>query len=280
MTSFFQLRRQVMGRLWIIFTNEVNTMIVNSVSDYSNDQEKLYSLHSILDKAVTSDNLLENEFKDLRSFFINSLYMNLLPKWLCTSPDLAAIKKIAQGISSQYKGRREWLNEELSPLHKAVRQFTTDILNENICILESLDSKTIMLHWDKMLCRLKHDPEGAVTMARTLLESELKLIAEKLDLQLGKNEDVPSLYKKIAVVMKLSADQHQEKMFKSLLGSCSGIVTSISEIRNSYSDAHGNTDKHYKIDERLARFAVHTSGSLCLFLCETFIGFEERTRQQ
>lgn len=255
-------------------------MNTNSEIESANDQEKLYSLHNILNEAITSGTFLEEDFNALRSFFINSSYMPLLPTWLCISPNLAAIRRTAQGISSHYKERREWLNEELSPLYKAVQQFTTDILNGHTCILENLNSKTIMLHWGKMLSRLGHDPEGAVTMARTLLESELKLIAEKLDLQLGKNEDVPSLYKKIAVVMKLSADQHQEKMFKSLLGSCSGIVTSISEIRNSYSDAHGNTDKHYKIDERLARFAVHTSGSLCLFLCETFIGFEERLRQQ
>lgn len=240
--------------------------------------DSMRELHKILKETITHGSFQEDDFSKLRGIFQKSHCSGAIPKWLLSLPDLKSIRKLAQGKSDHYSEREEWLQKELQPLYDAIQNDNNDILYAQSFILKELDSQVIKMNWEKMLSRLEKDPEGAITMARTMLESELKLIAEKIGISYSKNEDTPNLYRNVSNALKISPNHHQEELFKKLLGNCSGIVTSVSEIRNSYSDAHGHTDSQYKVDVRLARFVVHVSASICLLLCETFVKYQNDSK--
>jgi hypothetical protein len=69
----------------------------------------------------------------------------------------------------------------------------------------------------------------------------------------------------------LYPDQHGEEIFKQILGSINGVVIGLGTLRNAYGDAHGKGSKYYKPSERHAKFAINLSGTLCIYLLETYM---------
>lgn len=81
--------------------------------------------------------------------------------------------------------------------------------------------------------------------------------------------ELSDLYKKVAKELGLAPEQHQEQIFKQILGGCSGIVNGLGSLRNKLGDAHGKGAARVRPGERHARLAVNLAGSMALFLVET-----------
>jgi hypothetical protein len=88
-----------------------------------------------------------------------------------------------------------------------------DSINEELRIL---NSESIMVIWQKAISRKDNDPEGAITIARTLLESGLKRIVDELKIYYSMNLDLHELYKLVPNELHLSPEQHDEKLFKQI----------------------------------------------------------------
>lgn len=70
--------------------------------------------------------------------------------------------------------------------------------------------------------------------------------------------------------LNLAPEQHNEQIFKQILGGCSGIVNGLGLLRNKLGDAHGHGPRMVKPQARHAELAVNLSGSMALFLVSTF----------
>ncbi len=125
-------------------------------------------------------------------------------------------------------------------------------------------------HWQTALDRVSNDPEGAITLSRTILEGTCKAILSELEQDYGSNDDLPKLWKKCATHLNLSPSQHQEQIFKSILSNCSSIVTNLSTLRNKLGDAHVNHVRPVKPTSRHASLTVNLSGTMASFLVETW----------
>ncbi len=55
------------------------------------------------------------------------------------------------------------------------------------------------------------DPEGAITVARTLLEAVCKHILDGLGIAYAPRDDLPKLYGAVARGLRLAPDQHREE---------------------------------------------------------------------
>ena len=85
-----------------------------------------------------------------------------------------------------------------------------------------------MLLGKRLLTERIRDPEGAITISRTMLESVCKYILDDLSVDYDLNRiELSDLYKKTANQLNLSPEQHTEKVFKQILGGCSGIVNGL-----------------------------------------------------
>lgn len=69
--------------------------------------------------------------------------------------------------------------------------------------LTMLDADHVADLWQKALDRRQRDPEGAITAARTLLESVCKLILDDLAIPYS-DDDLPKLYGKVASALALA----------------------------------------------------------------------------
>jgi len=117
--------------------------------------------------------------------------------------------------------------------------------------------------------RRERDPEGAITAARTLLETTCNAILEQQAVPYDDGADLPALYHAAAVTLNLAPEQHHEKVFKTILGGCQSVVNGLGTLRNKLSDAHGRTPGRGRPAARHAALAVNLAGSMAMFLVET-----------
>jgi hypothetical protein len=129
--------------------------------------------------------------------------------------------------------------------------------------------------WDKALARRATDADGAITMARTLVESVCKTILDHLGETYESRAELPTLYNTVAKKLKLAPTQHEQVVIKEILGGCHTVVNGLASIRNRMSDAHGQGKAPLKATPRHAQLAVNVAGALAMFLVETH---EERKR--
>ncbi|MEI5682752.1 abortive infection family protein [Mesorhizobium sp. CCNWLW179-1] len=136
--------------------------------------------------------------------------------------------------------------------------------------LAAFDADTIHARWTQALDRRDTDPEGAITLARTLLEDICKWIIVEAGQDYAEKDDLPALYKKLAKILKLAPDDHSETVFKQILGNCQSVVEALGSLRNKISDAHSRGPKRVKPAPRHAQLAVNLSGTMATFLVSTW----------
>lgn len=137
-------------------------------------------------------------------------------------------------------------------------------------VLVSFDDGGVHHAWQKALERRTSDPEGAITAAKTLLETVCKYIIDETAGAYGDSDDLPTLYATAANHLKLAPSQHNEKVFKSILGNCQSVVGNLAALRNKLSDSHGQGKRHVKPQARHAELAVNLAGSMATFLVSTW----------
>ena len=136
--------------------------------------------------------------------------------------------------------------------------------------LEAFDPTHVHLRWEQLMERRASDPEGAITLARTLLEDVCKWILEQAGEKWAEADDLPALYRKLSKKLKLAPDDHTEQVFKQILGSCQSVVESLGALRNKLSDAHSPGPKRARPQARHAELAVNLSGAMATFLIATW----------
>lgn len=136
--------------------------------------------------------------------------------------------------------------------------------------LEAYDPDTIHARWTQALDRRDTDPEGAITLARTLLEDVCKWIIVEADDDYEEKDDLTQLYRKLAKILKLAPDDHTETVFRQILGSCQSVVEALGSLRNKISDAHSIGPRRVRPAARHAQLAVNLSGAMATFLVDTW----------
>jgi hypothetical protein len=137
-------------------------------------------------------------------------------------------------------------------------------------VLISFNENGVHHAWQKALNRRADDPEGAITAAKTLLETVCKHIIDEVGESYSKKDDLPKLYRTAVKHLKLVPNQHTEKIFKNILGNCESIVGNLAGLRNRLGDSHGQGKRHVKPQARHAELAVNLAGSMAMFLVSTW----------
>jgi len=238
-----------------------------------NDLERTEYLQDILINHATGESADDAEYKNLRKYFLDHAeYENLLPDFVRVRRDLSQFWGFIKNKFGTYAERREFIWEKFSDLLNFVEKRSKNSVSESLSNKNLINFGTNAIHQEiqKGLERVRTDPEGAITLARTILESTCKFIADKRKIKYDDNTDLSAIYKSIAKELNLSPDQHSEDIFKQILGGCSGIVNGLGMLRNRFGDAHGKGPSKIKPASRHAELAVNLAGTMALFLIETY----------
>lgn len=202
----------------------------------------------------------------------------LLPEFIQRYRDLDAFREYMKGKFAHWRERRAFISEHFTPLLDHLEAAPTHPAAGPIdAALKSLDESAVREVWKKAMDRRASDPEGAITAARTLIETACKHVLDELGVRYPDDADPGRLWSLCAEQLHLSPAQHAEQVFKAILGNCQSIVNNLASIRNKVSDAHGKGKRAVRPKGRHAELAVNLAGSMAAFLVATW---KERAETQ
>ena len=171
-----------------------------------------------------------------------------------------------------YRERREFIWNEFRPMLDFLEtQDRTPGVAPITEALEGFDPENVKAAWQKALDRRATDPEGAITAARMLLETVCKhILDEAPSVTYADDADLPKLWTITAERLNLAPSQHQEQVFRAILGNCQSVVNHLGAIRNKIGDAHGQGRHPVKPKARHAELAVNLAGTMAAFLVATW----------
>ena len=197
----------------------------------------------------------------------------LLPAFVRFSVDAASVTSALSSVASgsgSWAIRRGHVTEAFKPLLSFLETGGGAADATITTGLEVYDAPAVQTFWAKALERRTIDPDVAVTAASTLLEEVCKHIIEDSGAEWEAKWNIPKLYSEAAKVLKLAPSQHQEEVFKTILGNCQSVVQSIGSLRNKGGDAHAGGRSRVPFKPRHAALTVNLAGSMALFLIETW----------
>lgn len=163
--------------------------------------------------------------------------------------------------------RENYIYSEFKELLNVLERRNTSPLDQAVELrINELSSDYIHQIWQKALERRVTDPDGAITLARTLLESTCKYILDEHQIDYGNAPDINQLYRLVSKELNLAPSQHTEQTFKQILGGCSSVIEGLGSLRNKVGDAHGQGKKNFKPASRHAELAVNLAGTMSVFL--------------
>lgn len=238
-----------------------------------------FTMHPLLESAEALKNLMigratggdgdDAEYMRLRQMVLDCQLSDLTPRFVRTCRDLAQFWQFIKHKFSTYAERRAFLLKEFEPLLEALETSSSPADELVTTAFDQFDSAHVQSAWSKALARRATDPEGAITMARTLLESVCKHILEDGGAPTEDSPDVSKLYRLTAERLQLAPSQHTEQVFKQILGGCTAVVEGLGALRNRMSDAHGTGKLAVKPAARHAELAVNLAGALAVYLMAT-----------
>ncbi len=243
------------------------------IDELESDLERAEYLQNLLISRATGGSGTELDYQSLRRNFISQAETkNLLPAFVRTNRSLEQFWAFIKGKFDTYQERRTFIYAEFVPLFDYLEGKTSAPADTAISdALKNFDKDSVHAVWERALKRRRMDPEGAITAARTLLETVCKHILDSEDIAYNsKKVELHELYKLTAKELNLAPDQHTENVFKQILGGCSAIVNGLGTLRNKLGDAHGQGKQPVKPAARHAELAVNLAGSLAVFLVATY----------
>jgi superfamily II DNA/RNA helicase len=235
-------------------------------------QLKVETLQNMLISIATGGSEDADEYKKLRAELIANVELSkLLPKFLQTNRTTEQFWQFIKFQYSTYAERRNFIWSEFTDVLNYLESKQKGVLDESTSkTIEKFNQDYINAQWLKALERKADDPEGAITSARTLIETTCKYILDEFDVNYKDDIELPKLYKLTAEKLNLAPDQHTEQIFKQILGGCQSVIQGLGSLRNKLSDSHGKRVSQAKPTARHAELAVNLAGTMTTFLLETY----------
>jgi hypothetical protein len=244
--------------------------------------QQVQTLEKGLVNFATGGGFGDASYEDLRKLLItDQRSKRLAPTFLKANRTLEQFWQFIKGSFAHYGERREFIWAEFAPLHDELEDKKR--APADVDVSESLmkfDVENVHEVWQKALARRDEDPEGAITSARTLLETVCKHILDQSGAAYQDDADLPKLHKMVATELNLAPNQHTETIFKQILGGCAAVVEGLGALRNRLSDAHGKGLARTKPDSRHAELAVNLAGTMATFLVKTFERHKSQIKSQ
>lgn len=138
-----------------------------------------------------------------------------IPKFIIDNDSIYSFWQFIKAHLPSYYERKVFLNEEFEPLMKVsvsgTPQSHLHLITE---VTKAVDEHYVNEAWNKALRRMKDDPEGAITSARTLMETVFKHILYETNTAFDDSLEINKLYKLVSNTLNLSPDQHTQPLFK------------------------------------------------------------------
>lgn len=234
-------------------------------------QDKVHLLKRCVIGISTNDSYDGPAYPELRASLIgNPRTSKLLPESIRNYRSRDEIWEFIKNKFSRYAERREYWRTEFDPL---LTSLESGELTPSANSVEVTLSRGDLMHvrevWKKSYERRIQDPEGALTSARSLIESTCKHILDECGEPYKEGTDLRTLYREAAKKLNLAPEQHAVQALKQILQGCVSVVEGLATLRSVLGDAHGKSKKAGRPLPIHAELGVNLAGAICTFLLET-----------
>lgn len=221
---------------------------------------------------ATGGHVEGQEYRALRRRLLSDpTVASMLPRFVRSCIDIGDFWGYIKSEFGTYEDRRQYLRQQFAPLINLLEQGGNAPSDSLVATaLSAVTSDYVRDAWEKALSRRASDPEGAITAARTLLETVCKHVLDESGVTYEDSADLPKLYRSVAELLNLAPSQHSEDIFRRILGGCQTVVEGLGALRNRLSDAHGRGRAGMRPDARHAELAVNLAGSMASFIVATW----------
>jgi len=241
--------------------------------------ERAMMLEGVIIDFATGGGCQDAVYEELRREFMqNNEWKDLLPDFVRAHRSLKSIWSYIKERASTYAERRAIISEAFAPLFDRLEGANKLPLDaETSALLRTFDAEGVHDVWERALERRFSDPQGAITLARTLLEAVIKKILDEMNVSYSDTDDLPKIYGLAAKHLNLAPNSHSEVPIRSILGGANTVVNGLGTLRNRLSDAHAPSARlRAKPSPRHAALAVNMSGAMATFLVETWKAAPDR----
>ena len=239
--------------------------------------DKIHRLRNIMLAAATANGEDAQGYKSLREALMKDAAIGpLLPPAVKRHAYLGEFIESMKAELGRYSERREHIRKQFAPLIERLENASASPLDEVAAVaMNAIDSEHVRGAWEKALERRATDPEGAITAARTLLETVCKHILDEDGISYSIGAELPHLFHATLEHMDVAPSQQTEQVFKAILGNCESIVGNLASVRNRLSDAHGRGRDGASPAPYHAELAVNLAGAVATFLVAVWEEHEE-----
>ncbi len=220
---------------------------------------------------LSSGVYVQADYKRLRRDLLeNARTAKHLPQFIRDRRDFAEVMQYLSAEFAVTSARKDFIWQMFRPFLDLLEFEGTPVEQTTSELLQRLGMPGVYEAWNRALSRHTHDPAGAITAARTLLEEACKHILSDLGVAYDGSADLPKLYKMTAGALLIAPTQHTEGVFKQILGGCTAVVEGLGALRNRVGDAHGKGPRPVRPASRHAQLAIDLAGSVATFLFATW----------
>jgi Abortive infection C-terminus len=223
----------------------------------------------------------DTSYELLRTQLLSSpITKNVVPRFIRNCRDSFQFWQFIKYEYSSYAERRQFIWKEFRQLLEQLESGDRSPSDDAVTgALPELKSEYVQLIWQRALERRVSEPEGAITLARTLLESVCKHILDAAGEEYANDADLPRLFRLTSEKLSIAPSQHSVPVFKQILGGCTAVVEGLGSLRNRIGDAHGQGVRPVKPAPRHAELAVNLAGTMAMFLVSTWLNQQEASTQ-
>jgi len=228
-------------------------------------------LQNLLVAEATGGHAEDGDYQDLRRELLSQPELkSLLPSFIDDCRSVFQFWEFIKHKLPTYAERRRFIWGEFGPLLDRLERGQSPSDGSVSDALVNFSPDTVHGLWSRALARKEDDPEGAITLARTLLETVCKHILDEQSIDCASKADLPKLYRLTAGSLSLAPSQHSEDAFKRILGGCVSVIEGLGTLRNKLGDSHGTGRLPARPAARHAELAVNLAGAMATFLVATW----------
>jgi len=138
--------------------------------------------------------------------------------------------------------------------------------------LSSLTLTGVRQQWMTAASRIPSSPAGAITAARTLLESTCKTILTELGEAPDSSGELGRLYKQVRVKLGVDPKAGATQSVHQMVNGLTQVVDGLAALSNAAGDRHGLAGGNKITELSFACLAVHAAGTVCVFLVRVHKG--------
>jgi uncharacterized protein YjeT (DUF2065 family) len=176
------------------------------------------------------------------------------------------------------------MRRQIAELHDSRRTIERIAANPSLAIASSFEQAAEGLgyaraieDWKKAQSAIASDPENAITLACSLIESVSKHVLNDIGTPLPADQSVVPLFKTAAKALGLAPKDQADADLKGLCGAIATVAQQVGTLRTHSGDAHGKGPDHLSLSQSEARLAVNSAGSVATFLMERWMTRKETT---